>query len=93
VGKREVKFRVTGRKRNTYIVVIRAKRRFPWMGYNIYTGTETGSTRLTRNSRSSEMDRDLTLILVPLTSRRLRTASWSSPTVPAICMGSILPRA
>jgi hypothetical protein len=59
---------------------------------NIYTGTETGSTGLTRNSRSSEMVGDLTLILLPLTSRRLRIASRSSPTVPTICVSSILPQ-
>ena len=57
-----------------------------------YTGTETGSTRLTRNSRSSEMERDLTLILLPLTSRRLRIVSRSWLTVPTICVISIPPR-
>jgi hypothetical protein len=60
--------------------------------FNIYTGTERGSARLTRNSRSSEMVGDLRLILLPLTSRRLRIASWSSSTVPTICVSSILPR-
>jgi hypothetical protein len=59
---------------------------------NIYTGTETGSTGLTRNSRSSEMVRDLWLTLLPLTSRRPRIASRSSPTVPTICVSSIPPR-
>lgn len=37
--------------------------------------------RILRNSRSSEMVGDLRLILLPLTSRRLRIASRSSPTV------------
>jgi len=59
---------------------------------NMYTGTETGSTGLTRSSRSSEMVGDLVLILLPLTSRRLRIASRSSPTVRTICVSSIPPR-
>lgn len=58
--------------------------------YNIYIGTETESTRVTRNSKSSKMD--LTVILLPPTSRRLRIVSLSSRTVPTICVSSIPPR-
>lgn len=60
--------------------------------FNICTGTETGSTRLTRNLRSSKMAGDPKLILLPLTSRRLGIVSWFSSTVPTLCVTSILPR-
>ena len=54
--------------------------------------TENGSSRLIGSSKSSRMQEALTLILLPLTSRRPRNASLSSPTVSITCVSSFLPR-